>query len=62
MEINIVFAVPYKIKYLSVLISLYCVFTNDKSDIIILHVSYAREKQTRRRETREVKYFPLKLW
>jgi hypothetical protein len=38
------------------------VFADDKSDSIILHVSYAREKQPRRRETRGVKYFQLKLW
>jgi len=41
---------------------LYCVFADGKSDSIILHVSYAREKQPRRRETRGVKYFQLKLY
>jgi hypothetical protein len=38
------------------------VFADDKSDGIILHVSFAREKQPRRRETRGVKYFLLKLY
>jgi hypothetical protein len=33
------------------------VFADDKSDSIILHVSYESEKQPGRRETREVKYF-----
>jgi hypothetical protein len=37
------------------------VFADDKSDIIILRVSYASEKQTRRRETRGVKYFQLRF-
>jgi hypothetical protein len=38
------------------------VFADDKSDSIILHVSFASEKQPRRRETRGVKYFQLKLY
>jgi hypothetical protein len=37
------------------------VFADDKSDSIILHVSFAHEKHPRRRETRGVKHFQLKL-
>jgi hypothetical protein len=36
------------------------VFADDKSDSIIFRVSYEREKQPRRRETRGVKYFQQK--
>jgi len=49
------------LSHIKLIMSLYCVFADDKSDSIFLHVSFAREKQPRRRETREVKYLQLKL-
>jgi len=62
MENNIVFVSNTKKVFKVNFSPLYCVFADDKPDSIILHVSFTREKPPRRRETRVVKYFELKLY
>ena len=58
---NLLVFVPHTKQIMKVYFSsLYCVFADDKSDSIILHVSFTREKPPRRRETRGAKYFQLK--
>jgi hypothetical protein len=58
MENNIVFIKQKSEVYFS---PLYCLFSDDKSVSFILHVSFASDKQQRRREIRGVKYFQQKL-